>query len=84
MVVRAAGGAADVETGAACTVDTCFAVASVSKQFTAAAVRLLVERGAVVLDDPLSRWFGRGPDWWRAVTVHLRQIVRTLASTVLA
>jgi CubicO group peptidase (beta-lactamase class C family) len=41
----------------------------VSKQFTAAAVLLLVERTALALDDPLSRWFDRGPAWWREVTV---------------
>jgi CubicO group peptidase (beta-lactamase class C family) len=70
VVLQAAGGPADVETGVACAVDTCFAVASVSKQFTAAAVLLLVERGVVGLDEPLRRWFGRGPDWWREVTVH--------------
>src|SRR5215207_1683572 len=61
IVVQAAGGPADVDTGVACTTDTRFAVASVSKQFTAAAVLLLVERGAVGLIDPLSRWFGHGP-----------------------
>lgn len=69
-IVRAAGGPADADTGVACTADTRFAVASVSKQFTAAAVLLLAERGAVALNDPLSRWFGQGPAWWREVTVH--------------
>jgi CubicO group peptidase (beta-lactamase class C family) len=69
IVVQAAGGPADANTGVACTADTRFAVASVSKQFTAAAVLLLVERGAVALNDPLSRWFGQGPGWWREVTV---------------
>ena len=54
-VVQATGGPASADTGRACTGDTRFAVASVSKQFTAAAVLLLVERGAVALDDPLSR-----------------------------
>jgi CubicO group peptidase (beta-lactamase class C family) len=68
-VLHAVGGLADAETGLACTADTHFAVASVGKQFTAAAVLLLVERGDVALDDPLSRWFGRSPGWWREVTV---------------
>jgi CubicO group peptidase (beta-lactamase class C family) len=70
IVVHAAGGPADVDTGVACTADTRFAVASVSKQFTAAAVLLLAERGAVALTDPLSRWFGQGPGWWHEVSVH--------------
>jgi CubicO group peptidase (beta-lactamase class C family) len=69
-IVHAAGGPADVDTGVACTTDTRFAIASVSKQFTAAAVLLLVERGVVALNDPLSRWFGQSPSWWRQVTVH--------------
>ena len=68
-VVHAEGGPADAHTGLACTADTRFAVASVSKQFTAAAVLLLVERVALALDDPLSCWFGQGPGWWGEVTV---------------
>jgi CubicO group peptidase (beta-lactamase class C family) len=70
IAVQAAGGPADVDTEVVCTADTRFPIASVSKQFTAAAVLLLVERGAVALDDPLSRWFGRRRNWWHEATVH--------------
>jgi CubicO group peptidase (beta-lactamase class C family) len=33
-----------------------YQIASVSKQFTAAAVLLLTGRGTLALDDPLERW----------------------------
>ena len=49
------------------TVDTVFPVASITKLFTATAVMQLVERGAVDLDSPVSRYLPRmagpgGPD----------------------
>jgi CubicO group peptidase (beta-lactamase class C family) len=64
------GGIADRETGALCTPDTRFQVASVSKQFTAAAILLLVQRGRVRLDDPIERWLPGCPAAWRYMTVH--------------
>lgn len=64
------GGVADRETGALCTAQTRFQVASVSKQFTAAAILLLAERGRLRLDDPVERWLPGCPPDWRAMTVH--------------
>ena len=64
------GGIADRETGALCTAQTRFQVASVSKQFTAAAVLLLAERGRLRLDDPVERWLPGCPPAWRSMTVH--------------
>ena len=49
-------GLAVVEDHTAVTARTNFRLASVSKQFTAAAVLLLAEDGALRLDDPLKRW----------------------------
>ncbi|WP_199548354.1 serine hydrolase [Streptomyces sp. N35] len=63
-------GSADVRSGTRCTARTRFQIASVSKQFTAAAVMLLVERGAVALDDDVSRWISDCPPGWRGITVH--------------
>jgi CubicO group peptidase (beta-lactamase class C family) len=48
---------------------TRFQLASVSKQFTAAAVLLLSESGAVSLDDAASRWIERCPASWRSITI---------------
>jgi CubicO group peptidase (beta-lactamase class C family) len=50
--------------------ETRYQLASVSKQFTAAAVLLLVQRGTLTLDDPVGRWIGGCPDEWRDVTLH--------------
>ena len=41
-----------------------------SKQFTAAAVLLLAERGLLVVSDQAARWVPAGPQGWDQVTVH--------------
>lgn len=51
------------------TTATEFDIASVSKQFTATAVLLLEEDGALSLDDPLSDFADYLPQWSRDVTV---------------
>ncbi len=45
-------------------------IASVSKQFTAAAVLLLAESGDLSIDDPISRWVRTAPEHWEPVRVH--------------
>jgi CubicO group peptidase (beta-lactamase class C family) len=70
IVVDLAGGLAVVETGVACTAGTRFQICSVSKQFTAAAVMLLVESGRVDLNEPVDRWMPEAPAQWREVTLH--------------
>jgi CubicO group peptidase (beta-lactamase class C family) len=55
------------------TAATRFQIASVSKQFTAAAVLLLAERGVLGLDDPMRRWIGGGLPSWAGIT--LRQLL---------
>jgi methyl acetate hydrolase len=52
VILTAAGGAAD---GRAMSTNTVFRVASMTKLVTAVAVMMLVERGRLSLDDPLSR-----------------------------
>lgn len=65
-----AGGLADAEAGVPCTSATRFQLCSVSKQFTAAAVMLLVESGQLGLHEPVARWLPAGPPQWRQVTPH--------------
>jgi CubicO group peptidase (beta-lactamase class C family) len=56
-VVHQAGyGYADLETQVPITPGSAFRLASVSKQFTAMAVMVLVESGVLGYDDPVSRW----------------------------
>ncbi|MCL2660085.1 MAG: beta-lactamase family protein, partial [Acidobacteriaceae bacterium] len=49
-----------------------YAIGSISKQFTAAAVLLLVEDGRMSLDDPVSKWF---PELTRASEVKVRNLL---------
>ena len=65
-----AEGLADADDGVPCTPATRFQICSVSKQFTAAAVMLLVESGRLDLHEPLARWLPEGPPQWRQVTLH--------------
>ena len=72
-VVRKSYGYADLEQGVVATTATDYRLASVSKQFTAAAVLLLHEDGKLDLDDPIRRWLPELPDIDQPIT--LRQIL---------
>lgn len=69
VVFKHAYGLADVEANTPCTPATNFRLASVSKQFTAAAILLLVDRGKLALDDTLDEFFPGFPDYGHAITV---------------
>lgn len=69
VVFEHAFGLADVEANTPCTPDTNFRLASVSKQFTATAVMLLVDRGKIALDDKLTKFFPGFPKYGDAITV---------------
>ena len=62
-------GVADISTGNPITAHTVFDIASVSKQFTATALLLLVHGGKLALTDPLSRYVPELPTWATTVTV---------------
>jgi CubicO group peptidase (beta-lactamase class C family) len=49
--------------------DTKFRIASLTKQFTAAAILLLAERGKLKVDDRISRYLPDAPAAWKDVTV---------------
>jgi CubicO group peptidase (beta-lactamase class C family) len=46
-----------------------FQIGSITKQFVAAAVMLLVEDGKMALDDKISKYLGPVPQGWEAITV---------------
>jgi CubicO group peptidase (beta-lactamase class C family) len=70
---RRAYGMADLEHGIAATPATNYRLASMTKQFTAAAILLLAEDGRVSLDDPIRKWLPSLPP---AVTpVTLRELL---------
>lgn len=74
-VVLALGvGFADLEDRQPVTADTLFEVASITKQFSAAAILCLVQDGRLQLDDPIARHLPGVPDDCAAITVrHLLQ-----------
>jgi len=55
-VFRRAYGMADLEHGVAASAATDYRLASMTKQFTAAAILLLAEDGRLSLDDPIRKW----------------------------
>lgn len=69
-LLRRAWGLADLEHGTAATPATNYRLASVSKQFIAAAVLLLAEDGRLRLDDPARRWLPELPSGDAAITLH--------------
>ena len=69
-VIRAAGyGMADLEHQIPVTPNTVFKIGSVSKQFLATGIMLLVQDGRVALDDPISKHFPGTPESWKGITV---------------
>lgn len=62
-------GMANLETGTPITPASVFHVASVSKQFTAAAIMLLVADGAVSLDDDIRKYLAEIPDYGHRITI---------------
>jgi D-alanyl-D-alanine carboxypeptidase len=61
-------GERDRERHLAAEVNTVYRIASITKQFTAAAVMRLVERGTVKLEDPITTYLPQYPQW-SSVTV---------------
>lgn len=69
VLFRRAYGLANVEEKVACTPGTSFRIASMSKQFTAMAIMLLVERGKLSLDTRLDQLFPGFPAYGGKITV---------------
>jgi CubicO group peptidase (beta-lactamase class C family) len=67
-------GLADVELNVPITATTRFAIGSVTKQFTAAAILLLQEKGLLHTTDKLSQHYPATPDAWKNIT--LQQLLR--------
>ena len=65
-------GSADLASKRPAAVETTYAVGSITKQFTAAAVLLLQEQGKLSLDDPVARFF---PNLTRAKEITILQLL---------
>jgi CubicO group peptidase (beta-lactamase class C family) len=69
-VVLARGyGYANVEVRAPATDSTIYQSGSVGKQFTSAAVMMLVGEGRLTLDDPVAKWLPEGAGAWKGITI---------------
>jgi CubicO group peptidase (beta-lactamase class C family) len=70
QVIKAQGyGVASLETETPVTPETVFELASITKTFTATAIMMLVEKGKVGLDDPISKYLEKTPEAWKNITV---------------
>jgi CubicO group peptidase (beta-lactamase class C family) len=69
VVFEYADGVADIEKKTPCTPATNFRMASVSKQFTATAIMLLVDRKTISLGDSLTKFFPGFPVYGHKITV---------------
>lgn len=69
-LVAVASGLTGTSPDNGCTLGTRFQIASVTKQFTAAAVLLLADRGVLSVDDPVRRWLSGCPAAWDPITIH--------------
>jgi len=72
VAYTAAFGKARLTTDLPATVSMHYPVGSITKQFTAACVLLLVEDGKMTLEDPVSKWF---PELTRAKDVTVRMLL---------
>lgn len=69
VVLTRTYGLADVELDVPVTEQSVFEIGSISKQFVSAAVMLLVEEGALGLDDPVQQHLPEIPSEWYGATV---------------
>jgi len=69
MILARGYGLANVELQAPASERTVYQSGSVAKQFTAAAIMLLVEDGRLRLDDTITRYLPEGPAAWRGITI---------------
>jgi CubicO group peptidase (beta-lactamase class C family) len=72
-VVERAYGMADLEQKVPVSAASDFRLASMTKQFTAAAILLLVQDGRVALDDPIGKWLPSLPP--RSAAATIRQLL---------
>lgn len=73
VVKSRAYGLANVELGVPAKTDSVFEIGSVSKQFTATALLMLLEEGKLSLADRIDKYIADLPEGWRPVT--LRQLL---------
>lgn len=69
VVLDKAYGSANLEWNVPNTPTTKFRLGSITKQFTAASILLLEERGKLKIEDPITKYFTDAPPEWGRITV---------------
>ena len=70
QIIKSHGyGFADLQLNVPATDTTVYEIGSMTKQFTAAAVMMLVEDGRVSLDDSIRKYFPDAPAAWQRITI---------------
>jgi len=62
-------GLADMDSKVSVTTDPAFRIGSMSKQFVATAIMMLVEEGKLHLGDPVSKYLDGTPATWKQITI---------------
>jgi CubicO group peptidase (beta-lactamase class C family) len=70
VLVSKGYGMADVENDVPNTPETKFRLGSITKQFTAASILLLQERGKLSVQDSICKYVAPCPEAWQPVTIH--------------
>jgi CubicO group peptidase (beta-lactamase class C family) len=69
-IIKAQGyGVANLELNVPATNTTVYEIGSNTKQFTAAAIMMLVEEGKVQLEDKIAKYFPDAPETWNRITI---------------
>jgi D-alanyl-D-alanine carboxypeptidase len=71
VVASRAYGFANLETGTAARPDSVYRIASLSKQFLAAGILVLVQDGKLRLDDPVRDHLPGTPEAWKGITIRM-------------
>jgi D-alanyl-D-alanine carboxypeptidase len=69
LIKAEAYGLADLENGIPARTDTVYKIGSVSKQFIAAGIMILVQDGKIAVDDKVSKYLKGTPPTWQAITL---------------
>lgn len=69
-IIKAAGyGMSNIKLQMPSNPDTIYKIASVSKQFIATGIMLLVQEGKIGVDDPINKYLEGTPATWKAITI---------------
>lgn len=69
ILFRKAYGLADIEQNILLQSDDLFQIGSLTKQFTATAIMLLVQEGKLALSEPITRYLPDSPSVWQKITI---------------